>query len=393
MARRNLSGLIIAAAVVLVIGALILYALMPSSFLVEAARAGRGRLEVTVDNEGETRIHDRFVVSSPVIGRLLRVELDDGDPVRANQVVARIDPAPLNQREREEIRARVETAEAALRQTKARVAHARANREQARRDRERAERLAKESLISEQALEQARNAYITASDELSAAEFGAQVAASEEKVARAGLVGLDSDPRKPPPLIELRAPVSGRVLRVIEKSERVVSVGAPILTLGEPGQLEIVADVLSTDAVKIRPGASVLIDGWGGDHPLHARVRLVEPYGFTKVSALGVEEKRVNVISDFVDPSGPLGDGYRIEVHIVTWSGENVLEIPLSAIFRRGQGWSVFVIAASRAKMKEVQIGHRNESEVEILSGLAEGDRVILHPPNQLMDDMRVRTE
>ncbi len=393
MARKSIRGRIFTVLVVLTLAALIAWALRPSAIPVETAKVSRGPMEVTVNQEGETRIHDRFVLSSPIVGRLLRIDLDDGDPVRAGQVVARIDPTPLNQREREEVYARVQSSEAALRQAKAREAHARADRDQARRDRDRAESLAKQGVISAQALDQARNADITAGDELSAAEFGVQVAESEEKVARAGLVSLDANPSKPRPLLEIKAPVSGRVLRVVEKSERVVSVGAPILTLGEPGQLEIVADVLSTDAVKVQPRAAVLVDGWGGDHPLRARVRLVEPYGFTKVSALGVEEQRVNVISDFVDSPGPLGDGYRVEVHIVTWSGNNVVKIPLSAIFRRGQGWSVFVIASGRAKMKDVEIGHRNESEVEIVGGLAEGESVIVHPSNQLSDGVRVRAD
>lgn len=393
MKRKRLRGLIATLAVVLIVGAMIVFALIPSPLTVEVGRVSRGPLQVTIDQEGETRVHDRFVLSSPVIGRLIRIDLDDGDPIRKGQIVARIDPVPLNQREREEVYARVEAAAAALRLATAREAHAREDREQAGRDRERAERLAKEGVISVQALEQARNADVTADDELSAARYGVQVAASEEKVARAGLVSVDTAPGKPRPLIELRSPISGRVLRVVEKSERVVPVGTPILILGEPGQIEVVTDVLSTDAVKIRPGAPVLLDGWGGDHPLRARVRLVEPYGFTKVSALGVEEQRVNVISDFVDPPGPLGDGYRVETHILTWSSENALKMPLSAVFRRGQGWSAFVIAAGRAMMKTVEIGHRNESEVEILGGMAEGEQVILHPPNQLTDGMRVRAE
>ncbi|HEV2223523.1 MAG TPA: efflux RND transporter periplasmic adaptor subunit [Candidatus Acidoferrales bacterium] len=393
MKRKRLRGLIVTLAVVLIVGAMIVFALIPSPLTVEVGRVSRGPLQVTIDQEGETRVHDRFVLSSPVIGRLIRIDLDDGDPIRKGQIVASIDPVPLNQREREEVYARVEAAAAALRLATAREAHAREDREQARRDRERAERLAKEGVISVQALEQARNADVTADDELSAARYGVQVAASEEKVARAGLVSVDTAPGKPRPLIELRSPISGRVLRVVEKSERVVPVGTPILILGEPGQIEVVTDVLSTDAVKIRPGAPVLLDGWGGDHPLRARVRLVEPYGFTKVSALGVEEQRVNVISDFVDPPGPLGDGYRVETHILTWSSENALKMPLSAVFRRGQGWSAFVIAAGRATMKTVEIGHRNESEVEILGGMAEGEQVILHPPNQLNDGMRVRAE
>jgi HlyD family secretion protein len=185
--------------------------------------------------------------------------------------------------------------------------------------------------------------------------------------------------------------VDGKVLRVMEESERVVQGGTPILSLGEPARLEIVTDVLSTDAVNIQPGALVLLEGWGGDRPIRARVRVVEPGGFTKISALGVEEQRVNVISDFVDPPGPLGDGYRVETKIVLWTGVNVLKAPLSAVFRRAQGWSAFVVDSGRARIREVQIGHRNESEVEILSGLTEGQQVILHPSNDLRDGMRVR--
>jgi HlyD family secretion protein len=391
--RSSLRGTIAISGLVLIVTGLAMYALLPSPMLVETSRVTRGPMQVTVDQEGETRVHDRFVMSSPVVGRLLRVDLYDGDPVRVGQVVARIDPAPLSQREREEIEARVQAAEAALRQAKARESHARADREQAGRDRQRAESLAKAGVISDQSVEQARNADTTAADEVDAASFAVQEAASEEKVARAGLIGLDGDPTKPRPLIELRSPVSGRVLRVLEKSERVVSVGTPIMNLGQPSEIEIVTDVLSTDAVRIPPRAEAIVDGWGGDHPLRARVRLVEPYGFTKVSALGVEEQRVNVISDFLDSPGPLGDGYRVQTHIVTWSSPGVLKAPLSALFRRGSGWSVFAIDAGRAKTIEVEIGHRNELEVEILKGLTEGEEVILHPSNQLADGMKVRTE
>jgi HlyD family secretion protein len=379
--------------VLLAVAAMIAYALFPSPVLVETASVGRGSFQVTVDQEGQTRVRDRFVLSSPVSGRLMRVELKDGDPVKRNQVLARIDPLPLSQREREEIHARVDAAEASLRQARAREAHAREDREQARRDRYRAERLAQNGVISSQALDQARNADITAAKELEAASYGVQVAASEVQVARAGLVGLDESPGKPRRLIELRSPVDGKVLRVVEESERVVQGGTPILSVGEPGRLEIVTDVLSTDAVNIRPGALVLLEGWGGDHPIRARVRLVEPAGFTKISALGVEEQRVNVISDFVDPPGPLGDGYRVECKIVTWTGQDVLKVPLGAVFRRGQGWGAFVVDAGRAKLRDIKIGHRNESEVEILSGLTEGQKVILHPSNALRDGTRVRTK
>jgi HlyD family secretion protein len=287
----------------------------------------------------------------------------------------------------------VEAAEAAEHQANAREAHARQDWEQAHRDRDRAERLAHEDLIPVQALELARNADITAAQELDAAKYSAQMASSEVKVARSGLVGLEIGPGKAGPLIQLRAPVAGRVLRVIEKSERVVPAGTPILTLGDSKQLEIVADVLSTDAVKIQPGMPVFLEGWGGDHPIRARVRLVEPGGFTKVSALGIEEKRVNVISDFVDPPGPLGDGYRVETRTVIWSSEKVLKVPQSALFRQGTSWSVFAIAGGRSKRRDVEIGHRTQAEAEILSGIGVGEEVILHPSNQLNDGARVREQ
>ena len=385
--RRRILWLLVAVG----IGAIVAFALMPSRLLVEAGRVESGPLQVTVNQEGETRAHDRFVMSAPVSGHLLRVELEDGDAVTRDQVIARIDPLPLSSRERQEVLGRIGAAEAALREANARQAHAREDWEQSRRDRERAERLGRDGLISPQALELARNADITAEAELEAAKYSAQVADSELKVARAGLIGLE-DSAKSGPLIQLRAPVAGRVLRVIEKSERVVPAGTPILTLGDAKRLEIVADVLSTDAVKIQPGMPVLLEGWGGDHPIRARVRLVEPGGFTKISALGIEEKRVNVISDFVDPPGPLGDGYRVETRTVIWSGDNVLKIPQSALFRQGQGWSVFAIEDGRAKRREVEVGQRNETEAQILRGLTKGEEVILHPSNELSDGARVRT-
>jgi HlyD family secretion protein len=374
------------------IGTIVVLALIPSRLLVEMERVSTGPLQVTIDQEGETRAHDRFTMSAPVPGRLLRVDLEDGDTVKRGEIVARIDPLPLSQRERQEIQARVEAAEAAERQAIAREAHAREDWGQAHRDRDRAERLAQSNLISAQTLEMARNADITAAQELDAAKYSAQMATSEVKVARSGLVGMGQDSGKSGPLIQLRAPVAGRVLRVIEKSERVVPAGTPILTLGDSKQLEIVADVLSTDAVKIHPGMPVLLEGWGGDRPIRARVRLVEPGGFTKVSALGIEEKRVNVISDFVDSPGPLGDGYRVETRTVIWSGENVLKVPQSALFRQGQGWSVFMIENGRAKSRDVEIGQRNATEAQILGGLANGEEVIPHPSSQISDGTRVRT-
>jgi HlyD family secretion protein len=347
-------------------------------------------MQVTVDEDGETRAHDRFVVAAPIPGRLLRVDLEEGDVVRENQIVAQIEPLPLSQQQREEVFARIEAAEAAKRQADARMAHAQEDYAQARRDRERAEQLGREKIISSQALEQARNAEITGAQELEAAKFFALSAASEVKVARAGLVGIEGKlgERK---IISLRSPVAGSVLRIVEKSERVLTAGAPVIVLGDPEKIEIVTDVLTTDAVNIKPGASAFLEAWGGDHPLKARVRLVEPLGFTKISALGVEEKRVNVIADFVDPPNRLGDGYRVETRIVTWEAPDVLKIPNSATFRQGDNWSVFVVENGRARLRVIQVGHRNQVEAEILAGIGPSEIVVLYPSNQLRDGVRVR--
>jgi len=348
-------------------------------------------MRVTVDEDGETRAHDHFVVASPVSGRMLRVGLEEGDPVRQDGVVAMIQPLPLNQQQREEVLARIAAVEAAKREADARAEHARGDFEQFQRDRQRAEQLGREKVISAQSLEQARNAEVTSGEELRAAEFNATAASFQVNVARAGLLGIDAGQagRK---VLSLRSPIAGRVLRVIEKSERVVQAGAPLVVLGDPEKIEIVTDVLTTDAVNIRPGAPVFLESWGGDHVLRARVRLVEPGGFTKISALGVEEKRVNVIADFVDSPDGLADGYRVEAHIVTWENADVLKIPGSATFRDRNGWSVFVNENGRARRREVRIGHRNQTEAEVLGGIALGEQVILHPSNELLDAARVRT-
>ena len=385
--RKWVGALVIVAAVTLAV-----FLLRPSPVSVETAKVVRGPMRVTVDEDGETRAHDRFVVAAPVAGRLLRVELEEGDNVTQNGVVANLEPLPLNQQQREEVLARIEAAEATKRQADARLAHAREDHEQTRRDFARAEALAKQSVLSAQALEQARNAETTSREELEAAKFSALAAASEVKVARAGLVGMGAG-NTARQIIFLRSPIAGRVLRVIEKSERVLVAGASVVIVGDPSRIEVVTDVLTTDAVDVKPGAPVYLEGWGGDHALRAKVRLIEPAGFTKISALGVEEKRVNVIADFVDPPDGLADGYRVETRIVTWESHNVLSIPGSATFREGEPWRVFAIEGGRTRKKTVEIGHRNQTEVEVLQGLNEGEEVILHPSNQLKEGIRVRKQ
>jgi HlyD family secretion protein len=373
-----------------VIVGLVVYALWPAPLAVESASATRGPMQVAVEDEGETRAHDRFVVAAPIPGRLMRITLEVGDKVRRDQVVAMINPLPLSEKERQEVRARVEASEAAKREADARAESARAGYLLAKQERDRAERLAREGVISAQLLDQARSAELAGAKELEAAKFNAEMAASEVKVARAGLVGLDMS-NGHTLKIQVRSPVAGNVLRVDEKSERVVASGTPLLTIGDPTKIEIVVDVLSTDAVKVKPGGDVWLVGWGGDHPIKARVRLVEPSGFTKISALGVEEKRVNVIADFVDSPAALGDGYRVEARIVTWESDNVLKVPRSSVFRDGNGWNVFLIENGRAHKRDVELGHWNDSEAEILGGLAEGARVVVHPSNEVRDGVRIR--
>lgn len=392
MAQSRLRRRILLATLALAASTLVWVMLRPTPVLVEVSKATRGPMRVTVDEDGETRAHDRFVIAAPIPGRMLRVELEEGDSVRESQVVAMIEPLPLNQQQQEEVLGRVASAEAAKRQADARAAHAREDYEQSRRDRERAEQLGRERVISAQALEQARNAEVTSGEEFQAARFNALAAASEVKVARAGLVGI-GDRTAPRKVISLHAPIAGRVLRVVEKSERVVQAGAPLVVLGDPGRIEIVTDVLTTDAVNIKPGATAFLEAWGGDHPLRAKVRLVEPAGFTKISALGVEEKRVNVIADFIDPADGLGDGFRVETRIVTWEIPDILKIPGSAAFRERDGWSVFVLDNCRARRHAIEIGHRNQTEAEVLSGITVGEDVILHPSNQLREGVRVRRQ
>jgi HlyD family secretion protein len=374
------------------IAAILVIAFWPAPLAVEVAEARRAPLSMTVDDEGETRAHDRFVIAAPVAGRIERIELHDGDAVKSGQLVALIHPLPLDVREVRELKARVQTAEALSREAEQQARHQQSDYEQARRERERVERLAKAGIISVQSLEQARNAETTAANDAEAARAKAQAAVSDVKVATAGLVAVEESSGDSERIIRLRAPAAGYVLRITEKSERVVTPGTPILTMGDPSKFEVVIDVLSTDAVKVTPGASILLEGWGGDRPIRARVRTVEPEAFTKVSALGIEEKRVNIVGDFVDSPGPLGDGYRVQARIIIWESEKVLQVPASALFRRGQDWNVFLVQGGRARHRQVQVGHRNPLQAEILAGVQEGDQVILHPTNQIDDGSPVKS-
>jgi HlyD family secretion protein len=389
-------GTVAAIAVVLGLGFLVL---RPAPVRVDVATVERGPMRVTVDEEGRTRVRDRFTIAAPIAGRLARITLDAGDAVQRGSVVARMRPLPLDPRTRAEAAARLEATEAARQEADARVDHARAALEQAQRTANRARQLGAAGTIGKEERELAETAETTRQKELDAAAFAATAAAYNLEAARAALMAPGSDDNQAmvaaceaehDGCLELRSPISGQVLRVMEESERVVAVGTPLLELGDAQALEVVVDVLSADAVKVKPGALMLIEEWGGAHALQARVRLVEPSGFTKVSALGVEEQRVNIVGDFVEPAAPLADGYRVEARIVVWEGDDVVKVPASALFRRGSAWNVFVVDGGRARRRAVKLGQRSAMEAQVLDGLNAGDLVIVHPSDQVDEGVRV---
>jgi HlyD family secretion protein len=376
--------------------ALVVLWLRPKPMRVDTAKASRGPLQVTVNGEGRTRVRDRYVVAAPVAGRLKRITLRRGDEVQQDQLLAQIESlplSPLDPRQRSEAHARVNAAEDAKRESDAIVERAKASHEQARREFERCEKLVAAGVISRQELERAQTAMDVAVCEVDAAKSKSETAGHDVEVARSALLALDKTQRQSITTVKVHAPVGGRVLRVIEESERVISAGAPLVELSNPSKLEVVIELLSTDAVKVKPGALVLIERWGGDAVLQARVRLIEPSAFTKISALGVEEQRVNVIADFTEPATTLGDAYRVEGRIVVWENEDVLKIPSSALFRTGDAWSVFIVEGGKAYRRPVQVGQRTPFEAEVLNGLGDAAQVIVHPSNELSDGTPITTQ
>lgn len=363
--------------------AFLAYTFRPTPVPIEVATVARGPLRVTIDEEGRTRVRDRYVVVAPVAGRVSRITLEAGAPVARGTVVAELSAAPLDPRGRLEAAARLRAAEDAQRASAAAVTEARAGLAQARRNRVRAESLFSMNALSVDQREQAALAETTAVQRFEAADFRGQAAAHDVEQTRAAVSGTTG-------VLRLLSPVRGRVLRIPEKSERVVAAGTPLLELGDPTRLEIVTDLLSEDAVKVRPGDRIIVDDWGGDRSLEAHVRLVEPAGFTKVSALGVEEQRVNVIADLDETPPQLGDGYRVEARVVLWEGAAVLKVPASALFQEGDRWAVFVVREGRARRQVVQVGRRSTLEAEITDGLTAGDQIVRHPTDKLADGVRV---
>ena len=395
-ARRRLS-IGAAAGVALAIGWVLF---RPDPVPVDVAPVVRSELRVTVDEEGETRVRDRFTITAPTAGRLLRSELDAGDAVEPGTLLASIEPLPLDPRTQAGALARLDAAEATRRAARAQVALTNAALEQARRSAARAEQLRQAGTLSAEAHELALLEQTRRDQEFTAARFAADAADHDAEAARAALLAaqdVSPDPARrggrpaPTSRIEVRSPTAGRVLRRLEESERIIAAGTPLLEIGDPASLELVIDVLSTDAVRIQPGARMLVEDWGGDGALEARVRRVEPSGFTKVSALGVEEQRVNVIADLAEPNPALGDGYRFEARIVVWEGPDVLQVPASALFRHAGAWSVFVVDGSRARRRDVSVGQRGGFAAEIQKGLAPGETIVLYPSDRLADGVRIR--
>lgn len=366
------------------------FAFRPEPLLVETAAVRRAPLEVTIEEQGETRAHDRYVVTAPVGGRMSRLDWHEGDGVARGQLLLTLHPLPLGAREREEADARIRSAEATERESQERIRQAETALDRASRERRRAETLRRTGDVAQRVLDDAVSGENSAREEVQAAHHRTEAARAEVARARAALLDVAGQPRSAP--VPVYSPVAGRILQVIEKSERNVDAGAPLLSVGDGRRLEIVIDVLTTDAVKVCPGQTVWLDNWGGEKPLRAVVRSVEPLGFTKVSALGIEEKRVHVIADFVDAPGPLGDGYRVEARIVVWRGDNVLQAPASAVFRDGDGWAVFTAEGEFARRRSVEVGARHPQWIEIRRGLNVGDTVVTHPPRDLSDGARFRS-
>lgn len=399
--KRIVAGLI----AILIVGGVIWFA-WPRPVPVDLATATRGPMEVTVDEEAKTRVRHIYTVSAPVIGKVLRISgagpaihtIHVGDQVTANQTVVAVmqptTPGFIDARSREELRAAAGATEASVKLAEAEIKRSEAALQFSLEELRRAETLVRTDAVSTRAVEKAKLDVQTSEAALASAKAQLEMRRNEHASATARLIDpstLSSDPAAEC-CIELRAPISGRILKIVQESEAVVSAGAPLVEIGDPLDLEIVAELLSTDAVQVKTGALVEIDGWGGN-PLRGRVTRVDPAGFVKVSALGIEEQRVRTIIDIENPPEQwvrLGHDYRVIVHIAVWSAQDVLTVPVSALFRIAGEWAVFAVKDGRVRSTPVQVGQRNSRVAEIFSGLSEGEPVVLHPSDRIKDGTTV---
>lgn len=382
----------------LVIASLVWFA-WPRPIPVDLSIVSKGSMEVTVDDEAKTRVKDVYTVSAPLTGAVLRVPGQVGDQVVANEtIVAVMQPAMPgfhDARSHEELQAGLVAAEAAVTQAEHEVHRIETVLESSRSDLQRAEALASTNTIAIKALEQARADVGANEAALAGSKALLEVRRSERAAAAARLPEPSADvanSNDPSCCVQIRAPVTGRILKVRQESEAVVQAGTPLLDIGNPSDLEVVADLLSTDAVLIAAGAPVRIDGWGGPQ-IRGRVARVDPAGFVKISALGIEEQRVRTTIEFVDPPeawAKLGHDYRVLVHIPVWSASAAITVPVAALFRRNENWAVFAVVNGRARLTNVEIGQRNNRVAEVISGLSVGDRVVLHPSDRIQDKVSV---
>jgi HlyD family secretion protein len=386
------------AVITVVIIALLAWGFWPQPVLVEAVAAMRAPLAVSIEEEGRTRVIDRYIVSAPVDGVACRVQLEVGDPVKKGQILLGITPLEsqiMDPRSRAQAKARVSAAGSALRAAQEEAQAATAAQEYAATELERLQPLIEEGLIARDAFNRAETEAKTSAAAKRSADFNVDVAGYDLEAARTLLqYSAATASGIPAERVPVRAPIDGRILKVQHECEGAVRTGDPLLEVGDPTALEIEVDVLSADAVKIKPGMQVLFDRWGGEQPLQGRVRNIEPVGFTKISALGVEEQRVLVISDFTSHGEQwqrLGDGYRVEAHFILWQEDDVLQVPASSLFRYKQGWAVFVIDGNRASRREIKVGQRNGLNAQILAGVATGEMVINHPSDAVEDGRSVK--
>ena len=375
----------------------------PQPVLVDLAVVAKGPMEVTVDDDGKTEVRHVYAVSAPISGKVLRISHPPGyegvsrhvgDQVTAGETVVAVmqpmTPGFVDVRSREQIQAAVAAADASIKQAESEVRRLEAAVEFYRTELARAQTLARSQSVSAQALDKAKFDAETNEAALASAKAQVKVWQKVSESLAAQLIDPASTAARTDPscCIEIRAPVTGRVLKIIQDSEAVVQPGAPLIEIGDPMDLDVIADLLSSDAVQISRGAPVRIDGWGGP-PINGRVTRVDPAGFLKVSALGIEEQRVRVTVDLVDPPevwSRLGHDYRVVVHVTTWSADDVLTVPVGALFRKGDDWAVFVVRDGRARVAPIKIGHRNNRAAEVLSGLAAGDEVVLHPSDRVSE-------
>ena len=384
----------------LLVGLAVIYGFLPQPVLVETALVKRAPLQVTLEAEGKTRVKERYVISAPVAGIARRIVLDIGDSVTKGQIVAWLEPLRsqvLDPRSRAEAQARLAAAEAQLRMAQEDAQAASAAADYARADLARLKRLRETGVISQESLDQAATEARRTEARERSAQSAVEVARYGLEAARSALqysAARDANSAEPSEQVTLKAPISGQVLAVHQRSEFVVEPGRALLEIGDPSELEIEIEVLSADAVRIVPGGKVLLQRWGGSDILHAEVRTIEPVAYTKISALGVEEQRVRVIADFVSPREQwqrLGDGYRVEATFILWEGEQILQIPTAALIRQSDSWSVYVVEDGAARLRQIAIGQRAGLQVEVIQGLDEGESVILHPDDTISEGVKLK--